>query len=555
MKNWKSKIVSAGIFLVLFFGICTVVSIAQEHTQTSDDLESPLREKALTNVVPQPGVALESTIDPEKYFVGPSDIFSVNIWMSPPFNLNLTVTPEGTLIIPTIGEVMVADLTLAKAKEKILEQARKKYLTAEITATLIKPRPIIVTVTGSVLNEGMYTLTAVDRANKAMEMANTPTRSQNQSEAAAILPNMSTRNVVLHHKDGTQDHVDIVKYLSTKDNRWNPYLREGDVVIVPRKNATKNVIGIYGEVNAPGRYEFVEGDSLHDAIRIGQGFTRLAIQDSVEFTRLNLDGTVLTSTIIDVAGILAGRQPDFVLEPGDRIIVQARTELREDYRVTIQGEVLYPGTYPITKNRTKLRDVIRQAGGFTEFAALKSAELIRRSINPNQVETERLLSLRGGVSVEDSLDYDIETELRIRKEIVDVDFDKLFSKGDTSQDVILQTEDNVIVPSLKKTVYVFGQIVSPGHVPFVPGEHADYYIAKAGGFTERARHGDVKIIKGTTKQWLAPDETTIEDGDYVWVPKDPDHSFAYYMTIASQAATVLSVVIGIGVLIVQVTKH
>ncbi len=104
-------------------------------------------------------------------------------------------------------------------------------------------------------------------------------------------------------------------------------------------------------------------------------------------------------------------------------------------------------------------------------------------------------------------------------------------------------------------MYVFGQIVSPGHVPFVPGEHADYYIAKAGGFTERARHGDVKVIKGTTKQWLAPDETTIEDGDYVWVPKDPDHSFAYYMTIASQAATVLSVVIGIGVLIVQVTKQ
>ncbi|HMD13401.1 MAG TPA: SLBB domain-containing protein, partial [Bacteroidota bacterium] len=270
---------------------------------------------------------------------------------------------------------------------------------------------------------------------------------------------------------------------------------------------------------------------------------------------LNLDGTVLTSTIINVAEILAGRQPDFALEPGDRIIVQPRTELREDYRVTIQGEVLYPGTYPITKNRTKLRDVIRQAGGFTEFAALKSAELVRRSIKPNEVETERLLSLRGGVSVEDSADYDIETELRIRKEIVDVDFEKLFSKGDTIQDVVLQTEDNIIVPSLKKTVYVFGQIVSPGHVPFVPGEHVDYYISKAGGFTERARHGDVKVIKGTTKQWLAPGETTIEDGDYVWVPKDPDHPFAYYMTIASQAATVLSVVIGIGVLIVQVTKQ
>ena len=61
-------------------------------------------------------------------------------------------------------------------------------------------------------------------------------------------------------------------------------------------------------------------------------------------------------------------------------------------------------------------------------------------------------------------------------------------------------------------------------------------------------------MKGRTKQWLEPGETSIEDGDYIWVPKDPDHPFSYYMTIASQAASVMSVVIGIAVVIVQVTK-
>ena len=538
--NLTRVIIKLCSIIILVYGFV----FAQEKQRMEELDVSPLEKKGL-NVVQQQGIPLESTINPEKYFVGPSDLIAVNIWMSPPINFTLTVSPEGTLIIPTIGEVQIADLTLAKAKEKILSEARKKYLTADITATLVKPRPIIVTVAGSVLKPGLYTLNAVDRVHRAIEEANKPSQAP---------PEMSMRNIVLKHKDGSIDRVDLVKFLATKDDRWNPYLREGDIVIAPRKNQFKNVIGIYGEVNSPGRYEFVEGDSLHDIFQIGMGFTRLALKDSVEFTRLNIDGTILYSEIIDATKILDGTQPDFKLEPGDRIVVKAKKELREDYRVYISGEVLNPGTYPITKNCTKLSEVINQAGGFTEFAFLKSAELNRHSVQASDVEIERLLSSRGGVSAEDSLDYCLETELRLRKEIVNVNFEKLFLKNDSLQDVILQSEDYIFVPSVKKTIYVFGQVVSPGHIPFVEGRKADYYVNKADGFTERAREGDIKIIKGKNKQWLAPDETTIEDGDYVWVPKDPERPFSYYMTIASQAATVLSVIIGIAVVIVQVTK-
>ena len=538
--NLTRVIIKLCSIIILVYGFV----FAQEKQRMEELDVSPLEKKGL-NVVQQQGIPLESTINPEKYFVGPSDLIAVNIWMSPPINFTLTVSPEGTLTIPTIGEVQIADLTLAKAKEKILSEARKKYLTADITATLVKPRPIIVTVTGSVLKPGLYTLNAVDRVNRAIEEANKPSQAP---------PEMSMRNIVLKHKDGSIDRVDLVKFLATKDDRWNPYLRECDIVIAPRKNQLKNVIGIYGEVNSPGRYEFVEGDSLHDIFQIGMGFTRLALMDSVEFSRLNIDGTILHSEIIDVTKILDGTQPDFKLESGDRIVVKAKKELREDYRVYISGEVLNPGTYPITKNRTKLSEVINQAGGFTEFASLKSAELNRRSVQPSEVEIERLLSSRGGVSKEDSLDYYLETELRLRKEIVNVDFEKLFLKNDSLQDVILQSEDYIFVPSVKKTIYVFGQVISPGHIPFVDGRNADYYVKKAGGFTDRAREADLKIIKSKTKQWLDPGETTIEDGDYVWIPKDPERPFSYYMTIASQAATVLSVIIGIAVVVVQVTK-
>jgi len=532
------------------------LTLAQERspTERAEETGASLQMK-LSGQFSQPvGVALESTVDPENYYVGPSDVIAVNIWISPPVNFNLTVTPEGTLIIPTVGEVVAADLLLARVKEKVADAVRKKYIMGQVSVTLVRPRPIVVSVLGNVLHPGLYTLSAVDRSNRAIDEANKPSQRQDAADVEAIVSAMSTRDILLKHKDGSQERIDITRFLSTREDKWNPYLREGDILVVPRRNGVKNVFGIYGEVNAPGRYEYVKGDSVRDALQVGQGFTRLALSDSVEFSHLNSDGTVLSTEIIDLKAILDRRRPNLLLEPGDRIVVKGRIDLREDYRVYVGGEVLFPGVYPITKNKTRLSEVIRQAGGFTEFAWLEAAELNRRSVVPGEIELERLVSLRGGATPEDSAYYLLETELRLKKEIVNVDFDRLFLHQDSTQDVIVQSEDYVLVPSRKKTIYVFGQVVTAGHVPFFVGERVDYYVRKAGGFTERARSGDLKIIKAKTRQWLSPNETTIEEGDYVWVPKEPERSFAYYMNIIGQTAAIVSAAVSIVLLVIQINK-
>src|SRR5690349_19130429 len=158
--------------------VSTVFAQDKKDDKKTDlfDLTSPDRSGVTLS---QPtGVALESTVNPEEYYVGPSDMIAVNFWMSPPQSYALTVTPEGTLIIPTVGEIMISELTLAKAKEKILSESRKKYLNVLITATLVKPRPVVINVTGQVVNQGLYTLNASDRAGKAIEEANRPGRAQ-----------------------------------------------------------------------------------------------------------------------------------------------------------------------------------------------------------------------------------------------------------------------------------------------------------------------------------------------------------------------------------------
>jgi protein involved in polysaccharide export with SLBB domain len=265
------------------------------------------------------------------------------------------------------------------------------------------------------------------------------------------------------------------------------------------------------------------------------------------------DGEGLTTRYFDANTLMAGKG-NVLLEPGDRIIVRRAVDERGDYRVTLAGELKFPGVYPITRNGTRLSQVIRQAGGFTETASLSRAELIRRTVQPSELALEKLESLRGGVQPDDSSYYYLETNLRIQKEIVNVNFQDLFENRDSTQDVFLRNEDYIYVPPVQRTIYVFGQVVSPGNVTFLPGRDVEYYVQQAGGLTERARESDIKIVKAKTRQWLSPDESRIEEGDYVWVPKDPERPFSYYMTVISQGAAILSVLLGIAVVIVQSYK-
>jgi len=501
-------------------------------------------------------IAMDSPVDPEHYFVGPADVFALELWIGRPVNLSLVVSPEGTLIVPTVGTIKISDLSLVDAKKKIKEKILEKYpRVGQLSMTLVVPRSVRVTVKGNVLNPGSYTLQAYHRAADAIELANQVKAPQNGgTNIRLILTTMSRRNVKIIRRDGTISQADLTKFEATKHQHASPYLREGDVVVVPRLDETRDVIGVYGEVNVPGRHEYVPGDSVADAIRLAYGFTSRALTDSIELTRFQEGVQGTQSMILKGEEILSGSQPNIALLPGDRIVVRAKPDQRADYRVTVLGDVKFPGTYPITKEHSRLSEVVRQAGGFLETASIKTAELTRKSVRETDIELERLESARGGVSPDDSLYYYLETDLRIRKENVNVDFEKLFVQGDSTHDVILQDGDIVKVPSRKATIYVFGQVVSPGHIEFVEGEDYSFYINRAGGLTTRARDDDIRIVKAKTRQWLSPDETGVEEGDYVWVPKEIERPFGYYLAIVGQTAAIVSVALSVVILTLQISE-
>jgi protein involved in polysaccharide export with SLBB domain len=362
------------------------------------------------------------------------------------------------------------------------------------------------------------------------------------------------RKIKIRHKDGTESAADIERFVATGESKCNPLLQDGDVVIVPPRNIMKDFVGVYGAVNGEGTYEFVEGDSLMSMIQIARGCSPLADSSQVKILRTDAGGNTMQTISIDMRAIAAGASPNIPLQRGDRIVVREKMELRRDYKVRVEGEVLYPGNYPITKDSTKLTDLIKVAGGFTDFASLSMSKLFRRSVTEKEISSERLESARGGVTPEDSAYFYLETNVRLNRELVVVDFVSLFSGHDESKDVYVRDEDEIFIASQQKTIYVFGQVVHPGHVAYVSGKSYDFYVSLAGGFTEYARSSDTRIIKATTKQWLKPDETTIQDGDYVWVPKEPYRPFGYYMQIYGELFSIIGTLATLVVLAVQLKK-
>ncbi|HTY10704.1 MAG TPA: polysaccharide biosynthesis/export family protein [Bacteroidota bacterium] len=550
-------ILSASIFAQLNLNEKKDDSFSQrEQLQTQTQYQQNLQNVKMA--------VMDGPVDPKEYIVGPGDVYSVNVWISPPLNLLLTITPEGSVVIPTVGEISVAGLPLDEAKKKVVAEIHKKYISGAATFTLVNPRMLAVRVTGFGLIENTVYVLATERAQdaialaknqtdealKAMSEANVASKTIKLSndEVRKLSAEGSTRKVTVRHKDGTESPADIEKYIATKDWRCDPLLRDGDVVIVPEKNDTRNFVGVFGAVNSDGDYEFVDGDSLLTLLLIARGCSPLADSANVIISRTDVEGNTLQSIAVDLRAIAAGTSANVPLRRGDRILVKQKTELQHDYRVNIEGEITYPGSYPITRDSTTLSEVVQWAGGFTSNASLEGSRILR---NTKKTPVD---NSRGKTSQEDSTYFRIENELLLNGELVVADFAGLFNKNDKSKDVYLRDGDRIIIAPKAGTVYVFGQVIRPGHVAFSRNQSYKYYIEQAGGLADDAVSGDIHIIKASSKQWLSPSETTVEEGDYIWVPKEPYRSFSYYMQIYGQLFSIIGTIVTAAVLVVQLKK-
>ncbi len=150
----------------------------------------------------------------------------------------------------------------------------------------------------------------------------------------------------------------------------------------------ENRVEIIGAVFRPGMYALDKGLTLRGLIKKADGITEDAFLNRGYINRLNPDKTQYFISF-DVAKILSGEETDIPLLREDKVTISSIFDLREEYTVTIQGEVRAPGTFEYATN-LKLEDIIQMAGGLREGATPNRIEVSRRIKNtdPNSISSK-----------------------------------------------------------------------------------------------------------------------------------------------------------------------
>ncbi|RPI65985.1 MAG: hypothetical protein EHM47_17740, partial [Ignavibacteriales bacterium] len=234
------------------------------------------------------------------------------------------------------------------------------------------------------------------------------------------------------------------------------------------------------------------------------------------------------------------------LKNQDRVIIRQIPEYYLDRFVKVDGYVNYPGWYKIIKDKTTLKEIIEQAGGFLDDASLTEASLTR-SVGSTEYdpEYERLKLIPRADMTDDEYDY-LKAKSRERPGRVVVDFERLFVMNESEENIILKRGDEINIPEAKNYITLLGQVVNPGKLIYKEQLTYEDYINIAGGYGWRALDDEVRIIKANTGEWVeAEDIDALKPGDTIWVPEDPPGPkfwdvFTTALQVAGQVAAVVA---------------
>lgn len=309
-------------------------------------------------------------------------------------------------------------------------------------------------------------------------------------------------------------------------------------------------VSVGGRVNEPGSYPLEPGMRVSDLIRAGGSLNEAAYGGKAELTRNAIDGGEARQTQlieIDLAKALAGDPAhDLQLQPFDYLVVKELPLWGAQEYVTVEGEVRFPGRYPIQRGET-LRSVVERAGGLTEFAFVRGAVFTRESLKErerDQIEelTRRLRTDLAQVSLMAAQEArgDAAQALAVGQQLLQqlneaepvgrlvIDLQKsLAAVPNSPEDILLKDGDRLIVPRITQEVTVIGEVQSPTSHLYSAGLTRSDYIAMSGGVTQRADKSRIYVVRADGRvvsggnRWFAPGDT-IEPGDTIVVPLDAE---------------------------------
>jgi protein involved in polysaccharide export with SLBB domain len=411
---------------------------------------------------------------PVNYILGPGDDIQVSVYGVQQYEGDLSVSPEGNISIPSVGQIKVAGLSIEAATQKIrtaMGNSVYPYLRSggsKLSVTLSKIRSIRVTVIGS-NRPGNFTVSSLATVFNVLYAAGGPSAFG------------SFREIQLYRNNKLERKIDLYRLLLQGDQSDNIGLKDNDVIRIP---AYKTRVEIQGQVKRPGIFEVLPNEVFSDIIGFASGFTDTAYSASVKvFQRSEKERKVFD--------LLATAFDTYRPQSGD-VFVVPKILNRFQNRVRITGSVFRPDVYELTPN-LKVADLIRRADGLKEDAFVGRGQVIRL-----QEDLTRSI-----------FSFDIRKALA----------------GDNENNFLLRREDEVYISSVQELkdsfkVAIQGEIRMPGQYEYVENLTLKDLILQAGGFTDAA-YKNIEIARLIKRDSIASNDNRAStiinvsfDGDF-----------------------------------------
>jgi protein involved in polysaccharide export with SLBB domain len=456
------------------------------------------------------GGAIDNSIDETTYIVGGGDVFFIFCADKSNHFFTGTVNQNGDLLIPDLGEIAIGKAALQKAKEVIRDtvQRRTRNVT-HISVALRKAKTATVSVTGPVNNPGTYQLAGTQRIWDAIRTA---CGGYEKFDLKELIKESNLRSIRRKNRDSV-DEFDLLAYIYKGDLSQNPYVYPGDEIAVP---PVTDRVFVHGEINGP--LTGLIPISVHE--RAVDFLKMFSFNQNSDTARIELRRRVIRENGSEKQEVfLLSQNPGIELVNGDILTVPSRRNITDVLMATVEGEIVRPGMYPIEKNRTLAGDLIAMAGDTTPFANIRNAVIVRRK----KFDVAAPLVLIGKASEFGEPLTRVRPELGTALSLMTSTKDFALIRLREHPDIYLEGGDQVIVPRAEKTVYISGNVRSPGGYSFVEGKDKAYYISRAGGYTQKADKTNIYLVAqyGDVRQIF--DRNTVEDGEIIVVPMSQEY--------------------------------
>jgi protein involved in polysaccharide export with SLBB domain len=364
-------------------------------------------------------------------------------------------------------------------------------------------------------------------------------------KAEGLMAEAFTNRAVLHrqNEDLTREVIPVDVRGVMDGTLPDIELKRNDILYIPSIHDLEDLgsFTIHGEVARPGNYPFADNTTIEDLIIEAGGLLESASTVKVDVTRRVKDAKSTKSSKVIAEtfsfsikdGFVIDGTPGFVLKPYDQVMVRRSPGYKSQINVSVDGEVEFGGTYSLSERVERLSDLVKKAGGITDFAYVEGARLSRVINAEERRRMNDVLSMTK--TGQDSIDV---SQLELGEVYyVGIDLKKAIANPGSDEDVVLREGDHLTVPTYNNTVRISGAVMYPNSVSYISGKKLKYYIDQAGGYGNRAKRRAYVINMNGQVQRVRARHGDIKPGCEIVVPIKEKSTWSLQNTLSIATTT------------------